>query len=852
MIKSPIRIKVNEYLFINIIFNNNDVIIDNTNIPDEALSFTKDNDNVEIRCCDELIATIRLSDNDIVLTNTTLTTTEVKNYAEDVRARGYNRAFRDNREMFKEERHEGIPYPIELHTHFMEVLSGEEFLRLISEYITKIPLDSSNKIVYCPIDSNNPTKLDVSKVHKWISIEEALKDPSIVEQFRVPTDKQVEFRVLSEGLSNRNTLIDIAGYYLSINQLQQEAKNDTLTKAEADNIKSKCKLPIFINMLFASIDSLKEQGVKYVEFSYSNHNTLKSMINVLRATNIEGIQVRFLLSENRSAKSKLYRRNSRAVKEFLDEYEEVVGFDLMGLEDEITPIEYQNTGTCKTLYDRLRFTIENLLESNRSNPTLRLHAGEIYYNREGSPNNNPQFILEILKQIEDDLGVDLSSRLNIRIGHGLHFQPTEEYFNLLKHFNVVVELCASSNFALGNVFDLKDIPYKTYEEHDIPFVIGTDGGGFYLTTLKQESALLGTFGGDDLLKKIANPINPTNPNNDNNEDYDDESELSIESIFNTIIEKHKNTEFINEYINSTNQTKYINDYFKSNYTLDIEEEHLFPEGISEEEKLKMELVRLQGFYHDKVINEVFFTKEQERIILSTFNKIEESLKKHNLLDTAVLIFSLEQYLNCRSRIEKTVLYMKSRQYTIEEVLGIEHKKEIIAEKIPEVMDDYKEIDKYYNIHSFVTKVLNKDKDLAEDYYKSKNTIEFERELFDNNDYSLSTKRNSSFDTLQEKEKIYIELRRTVKNIDKKEKQYTENQYTIIEEALYNAYYFLENDDLLSSAAYLVSLQTVLNMQVKLDLVYLYMESKGYNIKDFIDVQEFLKEDDKEKGRGRKK
>ena len=839
MKEKPLRIKVNEYLYVDVIFNNNDVEVVSTNIPEEALSFTRDIDGLYINCCNKEVAVIKIPSKEVVLTNIVLTSTEVKNFSEDVRARGYNTAFRSNRERFEKDRKEGIAYPIELHTHFMEVLSAEEFLDVIAEYIESIPVNSSNKIVDCPIDRDHPNRIDTSKVYKWISIEEAKKDPKILEQLRVPTDRQVEFKLLSEGLANRNSLIDLSGYVLSKDKLDKERD---LTKADADNIKSRRKIAVFANMLFKSIEVLKEQGIKYVEFSYSNHNTLKTMISIMQATEIEGITVRFLLSENRSAKAKLYRRNSREVKELLDTYPEVVGFDLMGLEEEIMPIEYSSTGKCKTLYDRLRFTIESLLESSRDKPTLRLHSGEIFYNREGSLNNNPQFILEILKQIEDDLGINLSERLNIRIGHGLHFKQTKEYFDLLKHFNVIVELCASSNFSLGNVMDLSDIPYKIYEENDIPFVIATDGGGFYLTTLKQEAAIAGTFGGDDILKRLSGspkPFSPTNPSNE--EDINIPEDLSIDSIYNKIIEKYKYTDFIKEYNHSNDKMKYIKKYFKNNYTLDIEEEHLFPEGISEEEKLRMEIFRIKSFYHSKAINEMYYTKETENLILEKINIIEDNLKKHKLLDSAVLIFSLEQYLNIRSNIEKIALYMKAYNYNIEDVLGIK-----INNDIKKIFEDNKSKEK--NLDTIIEDLINKKSEIANNFLVLSNE-DFLKEYYSK--LKLDIPERGYFDLdVSEEEKLFTEIERTKKHIFNKihKEIFNDKQISILEELIYDIEREAYDNNLLESASYLVSLQTVLGMKVKLESVYFYMKATNKELEDYVDYNVFYND----KGRGKSK
>jgi hypothetical protein len=644
--------------------------------------------------------------------------------------------------------------------------------------------------------------------------------------------------------------------------MEEEAMSKDITKAEADDIKSKSKGIILAQMLLTSIESLKDQGIKYVEFSYSNHNTLKVMLSVLEATEIEGITVKFLLSENRTAKPKLHRRNSREVKALMEEYPEVVGFDLMGLEQEIMPSEYENTGECKTLYDRLRFTVEQLLDSSREKPTLRLHSGEIYYNREGSPNNNPQFILEILKQIEEDLGVSLADKLNIRIGHGLHFQSTPAYFDLLKHFDVIVEICASSNFALGNVMDLKDMPYKEYEEHGIPFVIGTDGGGFYLTTLKDEAKIAGVFGGDDIIARLKKPPKgvKTTPSTEPTIERDDIP--TIKELYEGFLHKNATSYFVKEYNKASNKKKYIKQYFKSEYTLDIEEKNLFPQDIGEYEKVKMEFTRLQAFYHDKVINEVYFSKEQEIIILSTFDKIEEDIKKHKILDAASSIFALQESIKCESRIEKIALYIYSQGKDLTDYLAMPkrakqvQKYDYSGEKLNKYDDFFIEYEKpkssesFHDINYYVDDILRKKSEIRDKMLE--NPDEFYKDYFKEGQYHLDIPERGYFNIDEsEPSKLLNEMLRTVKFCDSKLKSeaYNETQEAIISDTFNNINRLLEERNYLEAASYLVSLQTVLGMKVKLETAYVYMSYNHKEIEDYINIELFQ---ENTKGRGKTK
>ena len=106
-----------------------------------------------------------------------------------------------------------------------------------------------------------------------------------------------------------------------------------------------------------------------------------------------------------------------------------------------------------------------------------------------------------MDEIVNDNGLHLPPP-SIRLGHVLHINQTKNYLKLLKKYNVTVEINASSNFALGNVKKLQDIPYRWYLENRIPVILGTDGGGFYLTTLEDEAKLAEVYGGEGTIKDI--------------------------------------------------------------------------------------------------------------------------------------------------------------------------------------------------------------------------------------------------------------------------------------------------------------------------------------------------------------
>ena len=79
----------------------------------------------------------------------------------------------------------------------------------------------------------------------------------------------------------------------------------------------------------------------------------------------------------------------------------------------------------------------------------------------------------------------------IRLGHAVYFDYSNsaEYVRLLGKLGVVIEINASSNLALSNIYNLLTLPYDFYRKNKIPVVIASDGAGFYRTSPLQENLI---------------------------------------------------------------------------------------------------------------------------------------------------------------------------------------------------------------------------------------------------------------------------------------------------------------------------------------------------------------------------
>lgn len=414
------KIKINEYLYIEYTCNNGIItVIDAPNVAPNSFRFRKDGTfifsgkkigKVDTKTGNYTEFKKPSSTNKAKNVPFIATTTEGKNYSShknDIDDQNYKKNIRRFRRV------PIIPEIIdskrELHTHFMEVLSGKELLEFIETNGVKyIFIDKSTKEIatFHETDYNyinnkinnamiNGQKYEDSK-YDIIPIEEAKNDPKIISQLQAPSDRQVDFDYLSKGLNVRHGLVNYALY-------EYKLKNDITQTKEA-------RIEIYYKLLDRCLDILEEQDIEYVEFSYSNASVMEGIINKARSisnsSNSEGksrkIKYKFLLASSRNKSEKEYRDNSDQLVDLLPNYPEVAGFDLMSMEAQITPEDKVDNGEiCDTLHSKLKYTITRMLAGSTNStqkPILRLHAGEMI-----NTINNPNLTLEILSNIEKEI-----------------------------------------------------------------------------------------------------------------------------------------------------------------------------------------------------------------------------------------------------------------------------------------------------------------------------------------------------------------------------------------------------------------------------------------------------------------
>ena len=351
----------------------------------------------------------------------------------------------------------------ELHTHLMGMMTAEGFVNFLSDYL---------ECVYWPLGD---TIAHATQTIPTISI---LDDQEALNALRIPHGKQVDYFTLDDRYSTRTELLKLAAFTTTAKLMEEVGNNyPNLTPEEKRKVLSQeAETVVYNDYINRSLQELVNQNVKYVEISYSNPRRIAGF--QLKPELQDKITCKFLLSTDRSRTTRNIKQSVKGLRKLLEQGNSV-GIDIMGQERpfSIEELDYQNS---KSFQKKLELLFDELLQYD--NTTLRIHSGEI-----PTPDNT-LITLRMIDQIADKKGITIPPP-EIRIGHGLHFNPSEEYINLLRKFQCIIELNASSNYGLNNIKDYNEVPYSYYIEHDIPVVIATDGHGLYDTTITKEDSI---------------------------------------------------------------------------------------------------------------------------------------------------------------------------------------------------------------------------------------------------------------------------------------------------------------------------------------------------------------------------
>ncbi len=399
----------------------------------------------------------------------------------------------------------------ELHTHLLSMLSGENFVKLFNKYKPALKELLRINNVSNKVRNNIEPYLTMTdeELKNALTIYTEIKDGQTMSDYFVPRrlllsifstagEEFTKFILLciAQGIDYPRETFNYFKYY-NPNKLTDKESIDAFIYSEYLNI---------------ALEELISQGVKYVEISFANLRIIQNIY--IKESIREQIECRFMLCTNRDNLAFIYdpsskNRNERKANNFAKDsapaltrglewsheqalagalqgkQKNIVGFDIMGQELPFRDDELSRSPESEvSFYNKLKIIIDVLQKDyilSHTMNTFRIHGGET----RGSEDNIYQ-TLKMLKELAPQTALGIIPPPEIRIGHGVYFNDTKEYFDLLRKFDVVVEINASSNKKLRNIDHEKTIRYKRYIEERIPIVIATDGHGLYDTTIQHE------------------------------------------------------------------------------------------------------------------------------------------------------------------------------------------------------------------------------------------------------------------------------------------------------------------------------------------------------------------------------
>ena len=403
----------------------------------------------------------------------------------------------------------------ELHTHLLGMLTAESFIGLIKNY---------TDYIYWPIVPEGHERL--------VRVDDLIYDEEFLNCLRIKQGNTIDDynRKFSDYYEIRTFLVKFLVTLDYLNCKYDDFSLSKLVDSDYDSsigfsnlmkfadhqmkLKMENKLvcnamqDVYSDYLNRCLNELIDNGVKYVEISFSNANII-SLLNINKDLE-DKIDVKFLLSTERNKNISSFFGSLRRLKKGLVN-SRIIGFDIMG-EERIIDYEKEEEQYNKACISKakakrtnsLKYKLEKLIntfcEIGNENSVLRIHSGET---RESM--GNTEWILEALKEIKEkykkeDPSIKILPPPILRIGHGIRFNPNNKrYVKLLKEFDATIEINISSNIALGNIDSVDDLPLEYYIKNKIPLLLSTDGSGLYDTCIRNEnliasSILLENFG----------------------------------------------------------------------------------------------------------------------------------------------------------------------------------------------------------------------------------------------------------------------------------------------------------------------------------------------------------------------
>ena len=545
----------------------------------------------------------------------------------------------------------------EFHTHFVEILSGNEFLDFVNKYNINFPMNDNGELDFEHgidysfkdvvfygwdkklIDSLSLKVDEVSDFKKLQSVNK-FRDNLLnrcASSFAKTLDDDREWQKTLEIIDENKKKIEQKINDLQVLKKTKSAKyrgrindsinrlNNELTKLK--NYKATYSSSVVYNELFDKcLEKLSSENINYAEISYCNEKRIKYISDMHRGDE----RFRILFGMDRLKKVKEFDKMSKDLESLLNDGL-VIGADILGEEHRLEGIEYDE------FKDKLEWLLPVL--HIHPNSVLRIHAGEF-----SEATENVYKTLKAIKEVSNKINescVDLFGEVwgvvpppRIRIGHGINIEKNPELVSLIHEMDATVEFNISSNYALGNVDDLSNLPLDFYHKNNINYVISTDGGGMYSTSILQEENIA-----NNLQTIDVNPRRQGTKNDYINSAKETEKKILEENSALSQSVSEKDRELYRKYHEYKESSKKERKYSSFTEALDDENKILFGDGeIVESKKVSEEIFRLSRYIMDNHIefDEQYYNSRISRIMeyssknMGDFSKIYLYLLENEL------------------------------------------------------------------------------------------------------------------------------------------------------------------------------------------------------------------------------
>ncbi len=253
-------------------------------------------------------------------------------------------------------------------------------------------------------------------------------------------------------------------------------RQSTFTEMEHDGYRFRYPIAkdkrLIRDTLKKTAQELASQGIQYAELAFvglDNPEMLALVHEVMDEIRNDpatrGVNLRFMVGIPRGLPLGKIEETLEKAK-ILTESPYIVGVDFLGY-------EVDKTERFVNLYDQFAAWANE----HRPGLTLRVHAGE----NDKNPDNVKSFLKMAVKY----------ANLHFRIGHGIYGMGKDSLALAQKLTadpakpRLTLEFNPSSNIALNNVDDLRQIPFDFAVQHRLPFIVSSDSAGTYGTSPVQ-------------------------------------------------------------------------------------------------------------------------------------------------------------------------------------------------------------------------------------------------------------------------------------------------------------------------------------------------------------------------------